>query len=553
MSLFSTHEKLYFVFAGEHDRYYLDSMLQMDTHTYLWLELRESKYENIYFVGCLNQKYTIKAIDEVSKQQYNKSCGRIFSKRPEFKQGSNIAQVEADSLREWIDDTIVKNVGQTVAVVFSLEAFAELYSHESKKKYIEKLIKRTYNRNSILLQAPMRLREEQHRILIDPHGVFAYQTHSGESICPELSELLLMEETVELLSWLKKRIGNRFVELGAVTYDRLQSMMRCVRFQREENWSEEQLLEYTNCLYNWWYLSEIPKDLPPKFLRMWSDLFIAERRQENIYTLLFEKLCSSGGWKAFKDRVEKVSKELASVFLYSLDKGKMTEKCHVTFANDNLSNIAYAPWPEEIRIDFIQNVMLNYSVNVPTRDEWVFMQTSLLEPRNKVVLQERLFSMEKYYFYFQQAEKHKDWITLCRAANALIFGGKYLYEESEDFDYGRRFHEYEDYLNISSDYFEMKRVSFDVSTDSVAENGGQFAQQAKTLQYSKILSQMDSVLKVSPQMLKKLDIQELSTMTKEIVHIAEKSIQDGQPLFVEDRVMTAEEADIILQKRWYRR
>lgn len=552
MSLFSAHEKLYFVFAGEHDRYYFDSMLQMNTCTYLWSELRESKYENIYFIGCLNQKYTIKAIDDASKQRYNNSCGRLFSKRPEIKSGSNIAQVECESLIKWIDDIIVKKADRSTAVVFSLEAFAGLYTYESQKKYYDRLIECSYNNNSILLQAPMHLREEQHRILIDPSGVFAYKTRSGKSICPEISELLVMKETVELLSWLKKRIGNRFVELGAVTYERLQSMMRCVRFQKGENWSDDQLLEYTNNLYNWWYLAEIPKKLPAGFLNMWFELFFAERRQENIYSALFEKLCSSSGWKAFQDRVEKVSNELAPLFLYSLDRREVEEKCHVSLANDNLSNIAHIPWPEEIRLDFIQNVMFNRLVKIPTRDEWVFMQTALLEPRNKAVPRERLLSMEKYYSYFQQAEKRKDCITLCRAVNALIFGGTYLYEEADNFDYSRRFQEYEEYLDISCDYFEMKRTSgFASFADSALEIGGQVAHRAKIEQYSKFLSGQDAYFKSSnPQILRKLDI---TAMTEDMVNMAKNVVQTEQPLVADSVEMTMDEADEILLKRRYRR
>lgn len=553
MSLFSSHEALYFVFAGEHDQYFLDSMLRLNTCTYLWMKLRESKYETVYFIGCLNQAYTVKAIDDASKKQYNGYRGKLFAKKTEIPEGKTSTQVEADNLQKWIDDCFVKGTGKTIALVFSLHAFARLYASASSKKLFNKLIERTHNGNSILLQIPMYLREEYHGLLIDPNGVFTYHTPTGASICPELPELLLAEEPIELLSRLKTRIGHRFVELSAVTYERLQSMMRCVRFKRGEDWSEDRLLEYTNCLYNWWYLSEASGKLPPDFRRMWEGLFPGLRKQGDLCASLYEKLCDEVGWKAFQDRVDvlnagkkdKNGKTVKELFLYTLDRTKTDEKCHVMLDNVTLSNIARIPWPEELRPELVQTP----SLYIPSREDWLLMQASLPAPTNKPVPRDWTGYMEKYYTHFLMAEERRDLATLCRAVNAILFGWSHLYERSVGEEHFRK---YEDYLNRSREYFQIRR-SLSAEPAASATEAYQMAAWQKTVamasNYDKYLSAADLLLSGGIQQLKTPDAQEMGSLTKALEETFEPSVQEDAPMFADDVEMSVEEAEALLRKK----
>lgn len=560
MPLFSAHEKLYFVFAGERDRFFLDSMLQPDTTAYLWMELRESRYDRIFFLKYANGTYTVRAIDGDSQQAYNAHRHSRLLRDPEMQPGSDTVRMDAGPLRKWINDVLQMASGHSTAVIFSLEAFAALYSGNWGRPYLDRLIELSRNGNSVLLLSPMGLRENQQRLLTGSSGVFTYQA-SGRALCEELRELLVSDEAVELLGTLKRRLGGRFVELGAVTYARLKSLMRCVRFHRCENWPDDQLLKYTNCLYNWWYLSELPQGLPLAFRNMWAQLFFRERQREDVYAALYESLCSESGWNAFHERVEKISKDLEPAFLYSLNRQEVEERCHVTVANPVLLAILRVQWPEELLPERIKDLSINPAVNIPTKNEWDVMRSSLLAPFNRAILGNRLRSMEKYHTHFTRAKEWRDWDTLCRAMNAMLYGGKYLYSDSGDFDYDLRFEQYEKYLDMSQILFEIRsdlqRVRYDPSSASTLENGLYIVNSNKINGYDELLKTMDAYLKISPQMTKKVDTSQMQDqmqrMISELDGATGQSGQTAAPLDADDRGMTLEEADAILRRRYLNR
>lgn len=559
MPLFSTHEKLYFVFARERDRFFLDSMLQPDTTTYLWMELRESKYDRIFFLGHANGKYTVRAIDDNSRRGYNDYHHYLISRNPGMQPGSDTVQIDAGPLKRWINDVLQKTSNRPTAVIFSLETFVILYSGDKGKQYLDKLIEHSRNGNSVLFLLPMELREEQQKLLTDRFGVFTHKAPSGRALCEELRDLLLSDEPVRLLEALKKRLGGNFIELGAVTYARLQSLMRCVRFRKRENWPDDQLLKYTNCLYNWWYLSDIPQRLPPAFRNMWAQLFFRERQREDVYAALYESLCSESGWDAFIERVGKISKDLAPAFLYSLNRQEVEERCHVTVASPVLLAIARIQWPEELLPVRIKDLAISPTVSIPLQAEWEAMRSSLPAPFNKPLLGDRLRSMEKYHAHFTRAKKWGDWDTLCRSMNAMLYGGKYLYSDSDsgDFDYDLRFEQYEKYLNASRSLFEIRsdlqRIQYDLSSASTLESGWYLAHLKNANSCDKLLKTMDAYLKFSPQLAKKVDTNQMQSMISELEQATDQNSQAAAPLYADDLGMSAEEADAILREKYLNR
>lgn len=107
-------------------------------------------------------------------------------------------------------------------------------------------------------------------------------------------------------------------------------------FQRNENWSDDELLEYTNILYSWWYLPEIMtvKELNYGFIDQICAKFLPDaRNRTDIYVALYEALTSTGGWKAFQDRVvilrNLANSEDTKNFLHTLNRQTVEAKCHV--------------------------------------------------------------------------------------------------------------------------------------------------------------------------------------------------------------------------------
>ncbi len=575
MAMFSSHEKFYFVFAGEGERYYLDSMLHPDTGTYLWMELRESKYDYIYEVELFNTGFLLKAKDESSVQQHNALSSGWFSKIPAIPSGQNCVEIEETALRQWMLDLMTKTAGRMAAVTFSLEAFSRLYQDSKSRKQLNRLIDRPENQHSILIRASMQLKEDQLRLMIDPNGVFAYRTVNGQAICPELEELIRRRSAVPFLEILKQRLDNRFVELNAVTFARLQSLMRNVCFQRNENWSDDELLEYTNILYSWWYLPEIMtvKELNYGFIDQICAKFLPDaRNRTDIYVALYEALTSTGGWKAFQDRVvilrNLANSEDTKNFLHTLNRQTVEAKCHVRLANTGLQPVARMLWPEKA---FRQAVLMNPALNTGGgKRSWAVMQTKLLRPVNRSFPREHIRYMESYYQSYQDAESQQDYDTMCRAVNAMLFGGNFLYmeiDQNPSSELMERWQKYNDYLDKSKKYFTI-RIQNSVSTSgSVYEESTNAIQQAQQVEYKKYLDAMDAMLKIIPDLAESLNTEEVESVMATFTDIvkqhtgkltnpgktspkeSQKKASTGTPehLTADGIEMTAEEAEAKLR------
>ena len=556
MALFHSHEKQYFVFAGEGDRYFLDSMIQLDTKEYLWYELKSAQYESVYYIDSSGPKYTIKAIDERSIKRYNASCTWPFYSRPEIMQGKTSVEIDPEKLRKWITDIIVKNCNVPTVVVFSLYAFCSLYADDYAKKHLSKMIERPLNRNSVIIQASMRLHSEQHSLLVDKKGVFAYATESGKSFCPELRGLILKDKPVPALEMLKQQLGPRMIELNAVTYARFQTLMRCIRFQKGEDWSEEELLQYTSILYNWWHLDEIKRnvDLQPKFLQMWGNFCYEEKKRTDIYVALFGKLCSTSGWKAFQDRVRLVLNNSNAYsekqFLSSLNRPEVEAKCHVTLDDAVLSEIAQIPWPGDV---YSQTIRLNPTIDWAIREKWVSMQEALLIPGNHLLPNKRLDKLVYYYQRYKKALENKDYETLCRAINAMLFAGMNLYETSDEFDYDQRLEDYRECLERSEQYHEVKSQKTSDEPDSAAGKSWALSQSAIEVQYREWLKAMDYKLKITPQMTQTLDVknhQKAILQFSSMKGLEQKHLSENEQVEMSEIELTADEADQWLHEKY---
>ena len=254
--LFSSRKPLYFVFHDRSERYFQDSTLQLTFSEWLWLTLRKRGYSNIYFVDLDDTGRPVLTLrDRDTWRGYNP--GGIFSVMEEYR-GRPLRRVMGDKefLRLW--NRIYDGPGDC-AYVFSAQAFSRLASVR-RPKDVDGLLDRMARQerpDALILTGPMDMEASDLDAYLNPHGILAYLSPTGRSLCQAAADLLQREQDVCFFEKLKERLGDQFIELGRPTYGRLLSMLRCVRFALGESWDEDTLEFYALLLLRWVHMRTV--------------------------------------------------------------------------------------------------------------------------------------------------------------------------------------------------------------------------------------------------------------------------------------------------------
>ena len=254
--LFSSRKPLYFVFHDRSERYFQDSTLQLTFSEWLWLTLRKRGYSNIYFVDLDDTGRPVLTLrDRDTWRGY--TPGGIFSVMGEYR-GRPLRRVMGDKefLRLW--NRIYDGPGDC-AYVFSAQSFSRLASVR-RPKDVDGLLDRMARQerpDALILTGPMDMEASDLDAYLNPHGILAYLSPTGRSLCQAAADLLQREQDVCFFEKLKERLGDQFIELGRPTYGRLLSMLRCVRFALGESWDEDTLEFYALLLLRWVHMRTV--------------------------------------------------------------------------------------------------------------------------------------------------------------------------------------------------------------------------------------------------------------------------------------------------------
>lgn len=482
---FSSHKPLYFVFANEGETYYQDSMLQMRLEDYLWLELSKSDYKYIYFVNYASDEVTLKIQDADTYADYQSGKWTFLGKAEGYL-GSTELKFPPGKLAKWIISQIGKKNGQR-AFVFQLPAFHALFGEKGSRDSLEQLIrKQSSSKNPVILLSSMQVSQQEIDIFTDPNGVFGYRTAYQEYLCRELWEAIHSDSDIPIFQRLKEKLGSQFLELGGLRFESLKTLMRNVQFARDEFWTEEEFLDYTNFVYRWCYRPSMQKAYPGLF----PEFLPGNLRSKTIYS----SLTSVSGWQKFTERLNGYRKVHQGKPVYEADgyinKSELEAQCYVTRADAPLVQTASLQWPK---------LLGAYTGRVAPAD-FFQMQREILCPRNKPIQAARIGKLEQYIEFFYRAQKKQDSDTLRRAVCALIFCGKTLYGENEEI--GRFLDLHGRCLTFSEQYFDIRKTLQSQSgiEGQIAEDY-KLALAAQAEKRSSILCTLDTLLSVTPDML----------------------------------------------------
>lgn len=547
MALFSEQKKLYFVFDDKGGKHFLESMLQLKTDPYLWWELLGSDYRLIYFVGEAGDKYLLKAYDETSRDEFG------TKKWTDSDANSYGVILDDAKLRKWVSKVLVNSSAMAAAIVFSPEAFCSLYRDPSAKKSLESLIERRREKSTLIIRTQMSLSRGQINCFCSPNSPLLYQADkSGQSLCPLLNELAKSDSAQPVFRQMKQRLGLQYIELGTVTYEKMKTLMRCVRFFRGQSWSEDETLNYANILYSWWYLPTISSivELPAEFIKGWNELFFHIRKKSNPFPDLFNELCGQG-WKAFRDRVDMLpeyDKATVKLFRHTVSREYLESGCALRTDHAQLEELCTIPWPGAA---YEQTVLRRPVLAKADKRKFKQMQDSLRAPYNRVPPSDRMEHLVSYLGYLKSAKEAKDNDTLCRAVNALMFGGRSLYcDNNEQIDYDQLYENFNKYLAVSSNYFASK-MQQPVYGDSPLAKGLYLQKQANETAQRETLQHMDESLAILPE-LNASTISQAKELQQEFSRIVKTLFSDGTEE-EEEETMSEEERLARLRARAGRR
>ena len=539
MQMFPTQEKLYFVFAGPGERYFLENALRVNTLTYLWMNLKECHYNGVFYVGQRGAKYRVKMLDDYSKKRYERHWVGL-KKVPQVEAGKNYAEINDTMLRKWLSSLFTKQSDANDAVVFDLLTFCALYNGSDGKRELDTILDHQFAGKTVVLIVPSILRPEHHEHFVDAReqakiqlevldrlqkqlqsddpdvlkddyisrkkaklesivrttsdSVFVHQTKVGNYICDDLRILMRAESPIHIFEELKKRIGNRFIDLCTITIPRIQNMVQCVGIHKNEIWPLPMLASYSNALYLWWYLPEImwSHEVPATIATQLSQLFTDIRGRSDTISALYDKLRSYNGWSEFESVLSALHGSCAVAYsnlLLQIDKQKLEKQSHVYLDNATLTEISELVWPESI---YTAVAKINPVLNVASKLKWNQMQADLKVPRNRTIPKQRLYMLGGFYRYYTDAVKCGDYETACRAINAMLFCGTHLYYDS-NLRFRQRFTEYSSYLNVSKSYYEIRDRDYGTA-DHLAEKAEEINNESLKTNYLEYLRSYDAML-----------------------------------------------------------
>ena len=461
--LFSSRKPLYFVFHDRSERYFQDSTLQLTFSEWLWLTLRKRGYSNIYFVDLDDTGRPVLTLrDRDTWRGY--TPGGIFSVMEEYR-GRPLRRVMGDKefLRLW--NRIYDGPGDC-AYVFSAQAFSRLASVR-RPKDVDGLLDRMARQerpDALILTGPMDMEASDLDAYLNPHGILAYLSPTGRSLCQAAADLLQREQDVCFFEKLKERLGDQFIELGRPTYGRLLSMLRCLCFRLDKPWGEENLRFYAMLLQRWLYMNNV-RAAYPELLTGFAPPYTC--------AAIYKRLLSDG-------EADKLSR-YGDALLGAAPDPALPER---------LLDQRFGQLPREAldRSHIVMDDSRLYGLlqlnlpNNPTRlqddgfdicpvysDDWDRMKRNLRSPRLCPPPSEALESIAKVLDIYRNARKYEDHRTVRRSLCVLLCFGQWLYEVDCKADKHVAFEDVEAYLKRSEKYFQMVKHKNDNRREDLTE------------------------------------------------------------------------------------
>lgn len=247
--MFSSHKPLYFLFYDRNERYFQDSTLQLPFRTWLWLTLRKSGYSRVCFVDVDGDKnLVLTLLDGDSFKAYD------FGWHKPAYRGEPVDWKLSEKAQGKMWRAMYSKRG-CCAYVFSMRAFSQLGRMQLYcPAEVEQLLKQMAQpdrQDTLILTGPMGMTGDQLRDYVDPQGILAYISPSGQSLCPPAAALLRQEPDTDFFEALKKQLGEQFIELGTLTRRSLLPMLRRLKFQLDQDWDDDTLELYAALLFRW--------------------------------------------------------------------------------------------------------------------------------------------------------------------------------------------------------------------------------------------------------------------------------------------------------------
>ncbi len=458
--MFSAHKSLYFVFKNEGERYFQDSMLQLDLYDYLWLELRKSGYENIYFIDGTSDKAVFCILDGDSYDEYHKGFKFRFGKPEAYQAPIQIELEKAKAAQRIL--RLAGNTNGKTAFVIQNHVFTELFSPSGHQADLEKLIRQQQNsRNPVILLGSMEMNVEELERYVSPKGVFGYKTEKGQCLCRELHEIVWQKDIAPVFDGLKEKIPEQFLEIGAIEFAGLAVLMRNVQFSRGEIWEKSDFDSYVNFLYWWIYKDKLKSFCGGLFSSIPGKL---------TYQALYQKLITEEGMRSFLARVNgqrqvyeeryagthegnagKIPMNQILAEEYGVLPQQFTkQESHILLAAGELSALSDMQWPGAGCEEW-KNAG-GFQIGQVREEDWDSMRKNLRKPRNAKLFRSRLKNIDSFRQCMQRAVRQRDAGTMQRAENVLMFCGSNLYMDT---GYEKYCEDAQSYLKISESYFAM--------------------------------------------------------------------------------------------------
>lgn len=451
--MFSSHKPLYFLFYDRDERYFQDSTLQLPFRTWLWLTLRKSGYSHVCFVDIgSDENPVLTLLDGDSFKAYD------FGWHKPAYHGEPIDWKLSEKAQGKLWRAMYGKRG-CCAYVFSMRAFSRLgrmqLYYPAEVEQLIKQMSQPDRQDTLILTGSMGMTGDELRDYVDPQGILAYTSPSGQSLCPPAAALLRQEPDTDLFEALKEQLGEQFIELGTLTRGSLLPMLRRLKFQLDQDWDDDTLELYAALLFRWVHVPAARTNCAALFEGLRPPYTCAA-----LYERLREKdaeiLCK---WADSLRRAAPVSLSaeelLDQQFPFPRD---MLKQSHITLEEPRLKELIALPLPWAASG---QREDKTFSICPVNEQEWYLMRARLRSPRISPLSEERLRQLNAVLDVLKSARDEGDSRTVGRAARVLLHCGKRLYaEEQTDFD------EIKDYLDMSQSYFrEERRDPFDSSLE----------------------------------------------------------------------------------------
>lgn len=451
--MFSSHKPLYFLFHDPDERYFQDSTLQLPFRKWLWLTLRKSGYSCVCFVDVGGDKTPVLTLlDGDSYKAYD-----FGWHKPAYRGEPVDWKLSEKALGKLWRTMYGKR--SSCAYVFSMRAFAQLgrmqlYCPAEVEQFLKQM-SQPDRQDTLILTGPMSMTGGQLRDYVDPQGILAYVSPSGQSLCSPAAALLRQAPDTDFFEALKKQLGEQFIELGTLTQRRLLPMLRRLKFRLDQDWDDDALALYAALLFRWVHLPTVRTNCEALFEGLQPPYTCAA---------LYERLCKSDAeiLCQWADRLRRRAGTLTAEEL--LDQQfdpfpqDMLEQSRITLEEPQLNGLLglSLPWASSCRQEDE-----TFAICPVDERDWYLMRARLRSPKVCLPSEERLRQINAVLDILGSARSEGDNRTIRRAIRVLLHCGNCLYAaEQTDFD------AIKEYLDTSLAYFrEERRDPFDSSLD----------------------------------------------------------------------------------------